>query len=50
MYALIEAVPGVDHVRSLDVVEEEDPPGAAATGRFLVYAGALHVGLVLEEV
>jgi len=50
VYALIEAVPGVDHVQSLDVEPKEDPPGAEATGRFLVYAGALTIGVVLEEV
>lgn len=48
-YALIEAVPGVDHVRSLDVVEVEDLPGVTLTGRFLVYSGTPDITAVFEE-
>src|SRR5262249_4627092 len=40
LYALIEAVPGVDHIRSLTIAEIEDQPGVNATGRFLVFSGA----------
>ncbi|HEX8070860.1 MAG TPA: putative baseplate assembly protein [Pyrinomonadaceae bacterium] len=45
LYALLESVPGVDHVRRLKVVETEERPGAAATGRFLVYSGAHDITL-----
>ena len=38
-YALIEAVQGVDHIRSLTVAETEDQAGVIDTGRFLVYSG-----------
>ena len=48
-YALIESVPGVDHIRSLDVVEVEDLPGVTLTGRFLVYSGTPDVTAVFEE-
>jgi len=48
-YALIEAVPGVDHVRSLDVIEVEDLPGVTLTGRFLVYSGTPDITAVFEE-
>jgi predicted phage baseplate assembly protein len=49
LYALIEAMPGVDHVRSLDVVEVEDLPGVTLTGRFLVYSGTHDITAVFEE-
>jgi predicted phage baseplate assembly protein len=48
-YALIEAIPGVDHVRSLDVKEIEDQPGAKETGRFLVYSGRHKINLFFGE-
>jgi len=48
-YALIESVPGVDHIRSLDVVEVEDLPGVTLTGRFLVYSGTPDITAVFEE-
>lgn len=38
-YVLIEAVQGVDHIRSLSVVETEDQAGVIDSGRFLVYSG-----------
>jgi hypothetical protein len=49
LHALIEAVPGVDHIRALDVVEIEDVPGVTLTGRFLVYAGTPNISVVFEE-
>jgi hypothetical protein len=49
LFALIESVPGVDHLRALVVEEIEDRPGVTATGRFLVYSGRHTIGLVLEE-
>jgi hypothetical protein len=49
LYALIEAVPGVDHVRSLTITETEDQAGVSATGRFLVFSGTHTTTLVFEE-
>src|SRR4030095_7822513 len=49
LYALIEAVPGVDHVRALDVAEVEDVAGATLTGRFLVYSGEPAISAALED-
>jgi predicted phage baseplate assembly protein len=48
VYALIEAVPGVDHVSFLKV-DVVDPLHAIDTGRFLVHAGVQKVGVVVEE-
>jgi predicted phage baseplate assembly protein len=39
LYALLETIPGVDHVRSLQMTLLEDQPGATQTDRFLVYSG-----------
>ena len=50
LYALIEAVPGVDHIRSLKITEVEDQSGVDATGRFLVFSGAHSISLFFEEV
>jgi hypothetical protein len=50
LYALIEAVPGVDHVRALDVIEVEDVEGVIETGRFLVYSGTPAISVVLEDI
>jgi predicted phage baseplate assembly protein len=48
--ALIEAVPGVDHLRSLIIDDTiEDQPGVSATGRFLVFSGTHTISLVFEE-
>jgi predicted phage baseplate assembly protein len=49
LYALLEAVPGVDHLRSLQVTETEERPGALASGRFLVYAGSHDIRLTFAE-
>ena len=48
-YALIEKVPGVDHIKSLDVIEVEDVPGVTLTGRFLVYSGTPDIAVIFEE-
>jgi hypothetical protein len=48
-HALIEAVPGVDHIRALDVIEVEDVAGVTLTGRFLVYSGTPNISVVFEE-
>ncbi len=47
--ALIEEVPGVDHVRFLQIDETEDLTGVRQTGRFLVYSGKHQIDLVFEE-
>jgi hypothetical protein len=49
LYALIEAVPGVDHIRLLTIAEVEDQSGVEATGRFLVFSGAHSISLFFEE-
>ncbi|HKQ74175.1 MAG TPA: putative baseplate assembly protein [Blastocatellia bacterium] len=63
LYALIESVPGVDHVNSLTLGENVDDDDVAAlgltpdtavseikkTGRFLVYSGAHAVSLQFED-
>jgi predicted phage baseplate assembly protein len=49
LYALIEAVPGVDHIRSLSILEDEDQPGVSDTGRFLVFSGTHTISFVFEE-
>jgi predicted phage baseplate assembly protein len=48
-FALIETVPGVDHVRYLQITETEDRPGVRATGRFLVFSGQHRIEVVFEE-
>lgn len=50
VYAVIEGVPGVDHLRSLIIDDKiEDQPGVSATGRFLVFSGTHTISLVFEE-
>ncbi len=49
LYALLEAVAGVDHIRSLHKQEIEERPGALATGRFLVYSGTHTIRLTFAE-
>ena len=47
LYRVLEAVPGVDYVRSLTVALSDDQrPGAGATGRFLVASGMHRLDLV----
>jgi hypothetical protein len=48
-FALIESVPGVDHVRYLRITETEDQPGVRKTGRFLVFSGEHQIDLMFEE-
>jgi predicted phage baseplate assembly protein len=50
LYAQIESVPGVDHVRSLTLDDSaEDPDGAIKeTGRFLVYSGNHQISMLFE--
>jgi hypothetical protein len=48
-FALIESVPGIDHVRYLQIGETEDQPGVRETGRFLVFSGEHRIALVFEE-
>jgi hypothetical protein len=49
LYALIEDVPGVDHVRELKVTRVEDRPGAYKTGYFLICAAEPQVTATLEK-
>jgi predicted phage baseplate assembly protein len=49
LYALIEAIRGVDHVRTLEVNEFEDRPGSGATGRALVYSGTHAIRMTYVE-
>ena len=46
LFALLERIDGVDHVRALEVVEKEDRLGVGDTGRFLVHSGVHRVNLV----
>jgi hypothetical protein len=48
LYALLEAIDGVDHINLLDVVETEDREGISQTGRFLVYSGFHKISLTFE--
>jgi hypothetical protein len=48
-FALIESVPGVDHIRFLQITEVEDQPGVRKTSRFLVFSGEHQISLVLEK-
>ncbi|MEP6620357.1 MAG: putative baseplate assembly protein [bacterium] len=45
LYAVVSDVPGVDHVRQLSINQVEEPTGALATERFLVYSGQHQVTL-----
>jgi predicted phage baseplate assembly protein len=47
-YALLEAIAGVDYVRTLEVAVSEDLPGSEATGRFLINSGRHRIDLVFE--
>jgi hypothetical protein len=49
LYALIEAIAGVDYVRALEVNEVEESAGVSNTSRFLVYSGTHTITLKLEE-
>ncbi len=49
LYALIEPLAGVDHIRSLKVTETEERPGVQQTGRFLVYSGTHTIRLIFSE-
>lgn len=44
-YALIEAIPGVNYVRTLNVTPPPYPVGLRETGRFLVYSGNHEINL-----
>jgi predicted phage baseplate assembly protein len=49
VYALLEPIPGVDHVRTLNLTPVPDRPGADKSDRFLVYAGKITTTLIFEE-
>lgn len=48
-FGLIEAIPGVSHVRDLRVTLVSDRPGGEKTGRFLIRGGAHRITTTLEE-
>ena len=48
LFALLEAIAGVDHIRFLEIIETEDQPGVSASGRFLVFSGTHTISLVFE--
>ena len=45
LHAIVNGVPGVDHIRTLSLTEHEDLAGSRATGRFLVYSGQHSIDL-----
>ncbi|EGJ35419.1 MULTISPECIES: putative baseplate assembly protein [Moorena] len=49
LYRLLERVPGVDHVSSLEVNDIEELEGASQTNRFLVYSGNHTINLTFVE-
>jgi hypothetical protein len=49
LYAFIEALPGVEHVRSLEMLAAGDLPDTEQTGRFLVTSGEIHITTALEK-
>jgi Baseplate J-like protein len=49
LFALIEDVPGVDHVRELNITRLEDRPGAYRTGYFLTCGAEPRVTATLEK-
>ncbi len=49
LYALIEAIPSVDHVRKLIVTTQPEPANADTTDRFLVYSGTHTITLTAER-
>jgi predicted phage baseplate assembly protein len=49
LYALLEAIPGVDHIRTLIVTETEDFLDAKQSDRFLIYSGTHTVTYTLNN-
>jgi hypothetical protein len=49
LYVVLEAVRGVDYVKTLIVNEIEDRAGVVQTGRFLVYSGTHIITVTYEE-
>jgi hypothetical protein len=49
LYAFIETVPGVEHVRTLEIQAAGDHPDTEQTGRFLVAADDIQVRTTLEK-
>ncbi len=48
-YALIESVPGVDHIRTLNLTPIEDQADVRKTDHFLVCSGQHNISLVFEK-
>jgi predicted phage baseplate assembly protein len=49
LYALLESIPGVDHVHRLHVTRTPDPSISSLANRFLVHAGQITTTLLFEE-
>jgi hypothetical protein len=49
VYPVMENVPGVEHVRTLEIAIPEDTADIQRMGRFLIYAGDIQVAASLEE-
>jgi len=49
LYAVIEPIPGVDHIITLELSKTEELEGAETTGRFLVFSGTHRISMVFEE-
>jgi hypothetical protein len=49
LYALIEGVPGVDHVRELKLTKIEERPGTYKTGYFLICGAEPKITATLEK-
>jgi hypothetical protein len=48
LYRVIENVPGVEHVRSVQIAKSAGSPDAERFGRFLIYAGDVQLATTLE--
>ncbi|HVW84572.1 MAG TPA: putative baseplate assembly protein, partial [Bryobacteraceae bacterium] len=48
LYSLIECMPGVEHVRSVQVAAVQEATGAVQRGRFLICAGVIRITASLD--
>jgi predicted phage baseplate assembly protein len=49
LYSVIERIPGVRYIASLEIQEHEQRPGASLTGTFLISSGEHQIRLFLAE-
>jgi hypothetical protein len=49
LYTIIERIPGVRYISSLEINEHEDRAGTRLTGTFLIYSGQHQIRLFLPE-